>query len=175
MSHGQWAEKHPSRDQAAPHRSRRPLLRSFLQEQAPPLHHLRVGQLEGAQNLRQGQLPTSDACVRAPAPPSVQTYLSQLQCALVLNTVVRQGQPEKRAIQSQALENGGPCKPRASQHPQAVLPHSTHICNVARSLVPDVVESQVQRNQGPVAVVQCGQCLAQELRPVVVDAVVPQR
>lgn len=50
------------------------------------------------------------------------THLSQLKCSLVLNTIVRQGQPEKRAIQPQALENRESCKPRASQRPQSILP-----------------------------------------------------
>ena len=54
-------------------------------------------------------------------------------------------------------------------------PLRTHIRDVARALVPDVVEAQVERDQGPVAAVQRRQSLTQELRPVVVDVVVPQR
>lgn len=38
-----------------------------------------------------------------------------------------------------------------------------------------MVEAQVQGDEGSVAAVQRGQRLAQELRPVVVDVVVPQR
>lgn len=76
--------------------------------------------------------------------------LRQPQGALVLDAVVGQGQPEQGAVQPQALGD------------------------VARALVPDEVEAQVERDQRPVAAVQRGQSAAQELRPVVVDVVVPQ-
>lgn len=54
-------------------------------------------------------------------------------------------------------------------------PPDTHVCDVAGACVPDVVEAQVERDQGPVAAVQCGQSLTQQLRPMVIDVVVPQR
>lgn len=90
---------------------------------------------------------------RGPAPrprPAPHTHLRQPQGALVLDAVVGQGQPEQGAVQPQALGD------------------------VARALVPDEVETQVERDQRPVAAVQRGQSPAQELRPVVVDVVVPQ-
>lgn len=84
------------------------------------------------------------------ARPAPRSHLRQPQGALVLNAVVGQGQPEQGAVQPQALGD------------------------VARALVPDEVEAQVERDQRPVAAVQRGQSAAQELRPVVVDVVVPQ-
>jgi hypothetical protein len=54
------------------------------------------------------------------------------------------------------------------------VPLPTYICNVARALVPDVVEAQVQRDKGPVAGVQRGQRLSQEPRPMIVYVVVAQ-
>lgn len=63
---------------------------------------------------------------------------------------------------------------RPAARPWASAPR-THVRDVAGALVPDVVEAQVERDQGAVAAVQCGQSLAQELRPAVVNVVVTQR
>lgn len=50
----------------------------------------------------------------------------------------------------------------------------THIGDVARALITDVVKTQVERDKSPVAAVQRGQRLAQQVCSVVVDFVVPQ-
>lgn len=97
---------------SAPHRSQA-LLRTFLQQEAPALHHLGVRQLEGAQDLGRGGTSRSAArgaggCGgRSPAPLSPHTHLGQLQGALVLNAVVGQGQPEQGAVEPEALRGSG--------------------------------------------------------------------
>lgn len=162
------------------HRSRA-LLRPLLQQEAAALHHLSVCQLEGAQDL--GRVAGSDPSGGPRHPPRRRTHLGQLQGALVLDAVVRQGQPEQGAVQPEALgrgRGGGVCEPCGGcpapriPAPRSGAPPDTHIRDVASARVPDVVEAQVERDQGPVATVQRGQSLAQQLRPVVVDVVVPQ-
>ena len=117
---------------------------------------------------------TGSGCL-SPAPPIPHSHLSQLQGALVLDAVVGQGQPEQGAIEPEALRGraGAVSQPAGPRAPQVAGPRPlrTHVRDVARALVPDVVEAQVERDQGPVR----GQSLAQEPRPVIVDAVVPQR
>lgn len=97
---------------SAPHRSQA-LLRTFLQQEAPALHHLGVRQLEGAQDL--GRDGTSRSAARgaegcgglSPAPLSPHTHLGQLQGTLVLDAVVGQGQPEQGAVEPEALRGQG--------------------------------------------------------------------
>lgn len=170
--------------QGAPHRSRA-LLRPFLQQEAPALHHLGVRQLEGAQDLGRGgdwQSAAREAGV-APRPRPVGTPTSASFRAPLswMRLWARDSQSRERLSRRPCGGSEGARQPAApGPPPLAWVParrarSRTYVRDVARALVPDVVEGQVERHQVPVAAVQRGQSLAKELRPVVVDVVVPQR
>lgn len=117
-----------------PHRSRA-LLRSFHQQQAPPLHHFPVGQLKGAQDLRQGQLPASDTCVRFPCPaqranpPRPASVLPCLECDCALGTARGEsgsasGPGEQSDFVSQG-QAGDPAQQRPTTRTSAMWPAPT--------------------------------------------------
>lgn len=130
----------------APHRSRA-LLRPFLQQETPALHHLRVRQLEGAQDLKEAGSQRSAPLARPRPGPTWSAHPPQPAsgrpcpgCDCGPGTARAgngsAGDPKKRA---------GTCEPPAAPLlPAGPSRPRTHVRDVARALVPDVVEAQVE-------------------------------